>query len=414
MTPVSGAPRLPSALGNYAAGERFWDREREVGEIAAYLAHGQGVLLTGMRRVGKTSIVHRVLADMSPAVRGLFVDVEHHRDPTEMFAALAAAASGDAGSWRRIGTWFGKRLGGGAERVASIDLGVLKVEFQAAMAGSWRDDARAIVAALAEAQRPTVIAVDELPLLVDRVLKRDPAEAELLMGLLRGLAEELTGVRWLVSGSIGLEPVLHRAGLTGTITHLRAYPVDAWDEQTTAGAVEALARATGLVLDAGAAGAVHAHLGLGVPYHVQLLMDEVRRDAERRGDRRVAAHDVARVYGGPFLSSAVRAHFLHLETRLDKVLGDSDALRLARDLLTQAAVAETLTTGAAIALADDLVEDERGRAATLRHVLEILQHDGYLARGDQGWSYRSRAVQDWWRQGNELGFVPPENRPPRS
>lgn len=317
------------------------------------------------------------------------------------------------GSGAGIGRWFGKRLGGAVDRLESVDLGMLKVELQAAMAGSWRDDAHAIVEALAAADKPTVVAVDELPLLVDRVLRRDPAGAELLMGVLRGLADEFRSVRWLVSGSIGLEPVLHRAGLTGTITHLRAYPVDAWDEATTAGAVEAPARSTRLALADGAPGAVHAHLGLGVPYHVQLLMDEIRRDADRGGDRRVTAEDVARVYRGPFLSSAVRAHLLHLETRLEKVLGEGDALRLARDLLTQAALAEVMTTAAATALAEDLVEDDGQRAATLRQVLEILEHDAYLAQAADGWRYRSRVVRDWWRQGNELGFVPAEDRPSR-
>lgn len=295
----------------------------------------------------------------------------------------------------------------------AVQVGLLKVELQAAMAGSWRDDARAIVEAMAGADRPTVLAVDELPLLVDRVLKRDRAEAELLMGMLRGLANDFGDVRWLVSGSIGLEPVLQRAGLTGMITHLRSYPIEAWDEATTVGAVKALAAATGLSLIDGAARDVHAELGLGVPYHVQLLMDELRRDASRRGDHRVTPDDVRRVYRGPFLTSSVRAHLLHLETRLRTVLGEGDALRLARDLLTQAAVAPPLTPDDATVLAEDLVEDADQRLPTLREALEILEHDAYLGRDPDGWRFRSRAVGDWWRQGNEMGFVPVQDRTPR-
>jgi hypothetical protein len=396
---------LSPALGNYAAGERFWDREREVQEIVRLLGDGQSVLLTGPRRVGKTSVVHRVLAHLEPPTKALFVDAEQYATPAEMFAALGAAASGDAGFWGRIRAWFGKRMGDTVDRLEQVDLGVLKVELQAAMAGSWRDDARAIVRALAEAEHPTVVAVDELPLLLDRVLKRDEAEAELLVSTLRGLAEEFLTVRWLVSGSIGLEPILHRAGLTGLITHLRSFPIDAWDEDTTMGALEALARAADLTLEPGAARMMYDRLGLGVPYHVQLLMDEVRRDAERRRDRRVTAEDVSRIYLGPFLSSAVRAHLLHLETRLRTVLGEGDALRLARDLLTQTAVAGLLTPDDATILAEDLVEDADQRAATLREVLEILEHDAYLERAPAGWGFRSHLVLDWWREGNEMGFV---------
>ena len=405
---------LPSALGNYAAGERFWDREREVREITALLADGQGVLLTGPRRVGKTSVVQRVLAFLEPPAEGLFIDAEQYANPAELFAALGAAASGDVGFWGRIQAWFGKRIGDVVDRLEQVDVGILRVELQAAMAGSWRDDARAMVAALAEADHPTVVAVDELPLLLDRVLKRDPAEAELLVSTLRGLAQEFPAVRWLISGSIGLEPILHRAGLTGLITHLRSFPIDAWDEDTTVGALEALARAVGLTLEPGAAGTMYERLGLGVPYHVQLLMDEVRRDAERRGDRRVTPEDVNRVYEGPFLSSAVRAHLLHLETRLRTVLGEGDALRLARDLLTQTAVVGLLTPDDATVLAEDVVEDADQRAATLREVLEILEHDAYLRPEPGGWRFRSQLVLDWWRESNEMGFVPAADRKPRS
>jgi uncharacterized protein len=410
---VTEARLLPPALGNYAAGERFWDREREVAEITSYLSDGQSVLVTGPRRVGKTSVVRRVLEVAGPGMQRVFVDVEHHADPAEMFAALAAAASADAGVWRRIGSWFGKRLASAIDRVESVDAGVLTVELRAAMTGSWRDDARAIVESLAETGRPTIVAVDELPLLVDRILRRDPAEAELLMGLIRGLAEDATHARWLISGSIGLEAVLHRAGLTGTITFLRAYPIDAWDEPTTAGAVRALAGTTDLALGAPAVDAVYAQLGLGVPYHVQLLMDELRRDADRRGNRHVTAADVTRVYDGPFLTSAVRAHLLHLETRLTRVLGEGDSLRLARDLLTQAAVTGNLSPDDAGVLAGDVVENPGERPATLRQVLEILEHDAYLVREATGWRYRSRVVRDWWRQGNEMGFVPAAERSER-
>jgi hypothetical protein len=199
--------------------------------------------------------------------------------------------------------------------------------------------------------------------------------------------------------------------LTGLITHLRAYPIDAWDESAALGAIEALARATELTLGPGAAGSAYDCLGLGVPYHVQLLMDELRRDADRRGNRRIEPDDVDRVYAGPFLTSAVRAHLLHLETRLRTVLGEGDALRLARDLLTQAAVADVVTATDAQTLADDVLEEGgEERSSVLREVLEILVHDAYLARDPDGWRFRSRMVRDWWRQGNELGFVPAASR----
>lgn len=396
---------LRPALGNYASGDRFWDREQEVRDIVNYLVDGASVLVNGPRRIGKTSVVRRVLAQLAPSRTTLFIDVEKCAGPTEMFATLAADASRDAAAWAQIQRWFGKRI----SRIKSVEIKDLKVELHAAMVGSWRDDGRAIIEALARGDRATVIAVDELPLLADRMLREDPAGTELFLGLLRALSEETRGVRWLISGSIGLEAVLHRAGLTGFITWLRTYPIGAWDEATTMGAAAALARTTGLALADGAALALHDHLGLGVPFHVQLFMDELRRDADRRDARTVTAADVARVYDGPFLTSAVRTHMQHLEARLGRVL-DGDALRLARDMLTKAAVANLLTGADAMVLANSVVEDASQRTSTLREVFEILEHDAYLGRDANGWRYQSKVVRDWWKQGNELGFIPASER----
>ena len=401
---------LKPALGNYAASERFWDREREVADLVEYLMEGHSVLVTGPRRVGKTSVVRRVLETIEGDARTIFLDVEQYADPTEMFAGLAAQATRDAKALQRIGRWFGKRLGDVASRLDSVEIGVVKIELQAAMAGSWRDDARAIVEALADDDRPTVIAVDELPLLVDRVRKADHASVELLMSTLRAFAGEFPAVRWIFSGSIGLEPVLHSAGLTSTVNHLRAYVIDGWDRETTVGAVEALAQGTELTLAPGAAEQAYDCLGLGVPYHVQLLMDELRRDAGRRADRSVSADDVQRVYRGRFLGSAVRTHLLHVESRLRVVLGEGDVLRLAYDVLTQAAVVGVVTHDDATLLATDVLEQAEDRAAVLREVLEILEHDAYLEPAEDGWRFRSRLVRDWWRQSNELGFVPADRR----
>lgn len=397
-------PKLAPALGNYAATDRLWGRDREVAEVAGYLRGGTSVLVSGPRRIGKTSIMHAVEDAVAP-MRTVFVDVENCADPTEMFASLAAVACADAGAWTRIRAWFGQRLDGALDRLDSVGVGVLKVELHAAMAGSWREDARAVVAALAAGTEPTVVIVDELPLLVDRVLRRDANEAELLMATLRAMAAEFPQVRWLVGGSIGLESVLHRAGLTGLITHLRPYLVDAWDEETTHGAVDALAAWSEIRLEPGTAKVVYDLLGLGVPYHVQVVMDEVRRDAERR-DRSVDADDVIRVYDSPQMATALNPHLLHLESRLRNVLGEGDALRLAWEILTHAAVTGVVTADDATAAAAGAVENQDDRAATVREVLEILEHDVYLERTDAGWRFRSRLVAEWWRRRNGWGARP--------
>ena len=45
-------------------------------------------------------------------------------------------------------------------------------------------------------------------------------------------------------------------------------------------------------------------------------------------------------------------------------------------------------------------------SARIKGVLHVLEHDGYLARRDDGFRFVSGLVEDWWRARNGRGFVP--------
>lgn len=158
--------RLPPALGNWAGGEAFFGRDREVEELLDYLKEGVSVAIGGWRRMGKTSLVRAALRALPPGMEGLFVDAERHRDGSELYAAIAVEARRHRHLWSRIHGQV-KRLAKNVD-VKAVEAGPLKVELQAALRPTWRDEAHQMMASLAEAG-PLVIAVDELPLLLDRL-----------------------------------------------------------------------------------------------------------------------------------------------------------------------------------------------------------------------------------------------------
>lgn len=399
--PERQEPTLESALGNVAQGARFWDRETEVRDLRSYLTSGTSLLLVGPRRIGKTSVLRRVLE--SSDTPHVFVDAQAAMSPQEFLAEMVVVAAQQAPLRDRLQDRF-KRV---FDRIEGFELATLKIEFTAELASSWLDRSKDVLRVLADGNG-TIVAIDELPILFDRLLRTDPPAVSGLLSLLRWGVDSL-GLRVAVSGSIGLEPVLHRAGLAGQATFLHRYELGPWDESTTSAAVAALARGRGLEMSREATKAVHAVLGSGVPYHVQLFADAIRLDADRRGTTTVDAHDVRRVYKERLLGS-VSAHMLHLESRLKDVLGEGEELQLAFDLLTETAVERVLTTRAARLLADDVVQDAPRRAELLRNVLLVLEHDAYLHVAAQEYRFTSRLVQDWWRERNSFGYVPASER----
>ncbi len=80
---------------------------------------------------------------------------------------------------------------------------------------------------------------------------------------------------------------------------------------------------------------------------------------------------------------------------------------VALELLTEAAIRDGHLTDGAIrryeAYRSVLSNDATERVTSVLHVLE---HDGYLARRDDGYHFVSGLVEDWWRARNGRGFVP--------
>jgi hypothetical protein len=90
---------------------------------------------------------------------------------------------------------------------------------------------------LANSDRPVVVFVDELPILINRLLvgadyKITPerkTETEAFLSWLRANAIRPQGkVRLVLSGSIGLEPILRQAGLNATVNNFVPFVLKEW------------------------------------------------------------------------------------------------------------------------------------------------------------------------------------------
>ena len=111
----------------------------------------------------------------------------------------------------------------GEDRVDTLSVGEVRVKLRAGVdRGSWRQKGDEICAALAGNGRPIVLALDELPILVNRMLKdadhRITPEGrrdidEFLSWLRRNGQDHRDRICLIVSGSVGLEPILRQAGL---------------------------------------------------------------------------------------------------------------------------------------------------------------------------------------------------------
>ena len=389
---------MRSSTGRWVSGDDFFDREHEMGLLEARIRERNHLLVAGQRRMGKTSLLQELGRRLkSDGWIFLFVDVEGATCPEDVIADLARALHPERSMARRMASsmkhWFDENV----DELSAFEFGV---KFRAGLdAGSWRRHADGLLRACAALETPVLLVVDELPIFLKRLLRRDgnPDRVDGFLSWLRGALQGLgdAGPVLVVSGSIGLEPLVRRLGLADRINHLYAVRVGPWSREASVGCFERLAAGHGLDLDRGVANAAYDALGVGIPHHVQSFFARLRDYAAMRGLNRVGVEDVRDVYKGELLGPSGQNDLVHYETRLKEALSDEEH-RFAMEMLAEAATVGAFTPAARRsldALYSTVVDDAAERIAD---ALDVLVHDGYLEPAAEGHRFASRLLKDWW------------------
>ena len=417
--------RLQKAGANWVDGERFFDRKGELDVLTERVRNGTHTLLTAQRRMGKTSLVRELLRRLKDEgrFRTVFVDVEDAPTAADVVAEIAVRSRPEQRAWSRIRSAFANVVHELDDRIDEVAVSELRVKLRAGVdAGNWRQKGDEVLAALADHDRPVVLAIDELPILVNRMLKdadyRITPEGkrdadEFLSWLRRNGQEHRGGTCLIVSGSVGLEPILRQAGLSAHANVFLPLDLKPWNEPTALDCLAALAEGCGLDLPLAARLEMCRRLRCLVPHHVQRFFDSLDEDLRMAGRRDATEEDVARVYTREMLGVRGQADLDHYESRLKLVLGP-EGYRAALDLLTQAAVRDGVLERDAI---DRFRDYFRARAAAepvpIEDVLRVLEHDGYLEAREDGYRFVSGLLEDWWRARHGRHFVPVERRAAR-
>jgi len=334
---------------NWVDGENFFDRETELEALEERVREGTHTLLTAQRRMGKTSLVRELQRSLSGTgeFEVVFVDLEAAADPADAIAEIGIQVKPVRTAWNRIITDFANILGNSFGRIEELSVADLKVKLRAGIdAGNWPQRGDAIFAALADSDRRVVLAIDELPILVNRLLKDETGrmtpdgkrEADAFLSWLRKLGQaHRDRVTLILSGSVRLEPLLKEAGLSAQVNIFSPYDLKPWSKETADSCLEALAESYEL----GLAPEVRRHmcrkLRCCIPHHVQMFFDRMQEHLRHTGRRDAALDDVERVYVQEMLGVRGQVDLQHYEGRLEMVLGRA-GYTVALEILTATAV----------------------------------------------------------------------------
>lgn len=390
-------------VGAKAEREQFFGRVRELGDFWDLLERNH-VVLSGPRRLGKTSLLQRLVDDSS--ARGwhaVLVDLQGHSSVEGMLSELERRLPDGA-----IVRWLEavkRTTGRAADRLRKVEINLPGgfgggLDLQAPPTASWASQAHRLQARLAS--QPVLILVDEFSVFLEKLIARDRAGAEQLLGWLRTWrCASNVQCRFVFSGSIGINTLLTRQKFITYFNDCFDFRLQAFSRaEATAMVREELVREC-----RPHAAEVPDHIcdrvGWLSPYYVNLLLLESLRAArDRETEQGVSASPVLKtdVEDGYERLLAVRSRFVHWAQRLERDLAPLELSIAMKVLASVSRKPEGLTRRQLLARLNVVEPDPGVRSERLERALWHLEEDGYVSTERDRVQFLSFLLRDYWHR----------------
>ena len=373
----------------------------------------QSLYITGERRTGKTSVVRdKMRAEPPDGWTVIYCDVSRAVTPLQFIEALLKASETSLGAVQKARftvASFLNKLGGADMKAAAVG-GKLPEN----LGGDWKRLLETLLRDLAELDAPrAVLALDELPLMLDAVRRRTATAAEgearvmELLDTLRAARQE-SALRMIFTGSLGLHhvlTVLREAGYqndpTNDMARTDLEPLTAEDAADLALRLfhgEYIA-GSGDAAELEAVALHLAHQTDGVPYYIQHIIADIAASGDAVAtvpgvDRRIRERltDPLDPWQLDYFDQRIDTHYPESYRPLARGILDQLATGLPKTLseLAQGLDPEKVPT-----------RDEE----TLRRVLRLLGLDHYTTVEEDGVTYRFRSpfLKRVWRSRRGMG-----------
>ncbi|MBY5974201.1 hypothetical protein KUV28_17725 [Ferrimonas balearica] len=367
------------------------NRAAERDALKHKLKAGQNIHMPAPRRIGKTWTINRLAEDMRK--EGWLIvemDVQGMSTPDKFARRLCQKIQSQLPKGSGLFATFKSRLDGLIEGDwGSNPINVIgKVDPVAFL--------DALLEALEKEEKQSAIFVDEIAYFVLGLAERNGEGAKDFFYQLRNLQAEYSNVRWLFTGSIGLNLVAERFGLGGAFVDLTTFILEPFDEAQARSFLRDPATQMGFNhqfhASDGDLKVLFEQLGWLAPYYLKLAGNEVRPSGPEKDGTLTARQEDLLVAIERLLEPTRKSEFAVWREHIDKNLLPTDRA-LARGVLNHASAAangETLDTlQAAMAPATP---------KAVRDILDILQSDGMINLTEGRYRFRSGLIRRYWQQ----------------
>lgn len=372
------------------------NRHQERNLLKRKLAAGLSIHMPAPRRIGKTWTIGRLAADLrDDGWLVIEIDVEGMRTPKEFARDLCARIEAQISIRARFTTQVNQRfknlLGGNWGDKPLDALGkVDPVEF-----------AETLIASLEESGDKTAIVIDEISYFFLALAEDNVKEAHAFAYKLRALQQRYKKVRWLITGSIGLDTIARRYGLEGAFVDFETFVLEPFTIAEALSYVRdpAMQQMFNHRFDASDADfeAIFSQLGWLAPYYLNLVANEVRPSiAGAAGEPATATRADLDAAFDKLLQPNRKSAFAIWREHIDKNLPKPDRA-IAKNVLDflskRGSEGENENT-----LLAQVSSIGSVKIPQLREILAMLGNDGLIVKVDRRYTFRSGLVRRYWEE----------------
>jgi hypothetical protein len=372
------------------------NRKDERGALKRKLEAGVNIHMLAPRRIGKTWTIGRLADDLRQNNwQVVEMDVQGMRTSSQFAQALCELIEAQSPIKDRIKTHVHQRLtnllgGRWGERPIDALAKLDPIEF-----------AGALIASLDESGKKTAILIDEIAYFFLAFARESQKDAHAFAYKLRALQLAHKNVRWLLTGSIGLDIIARRYELEGAFVDFDHFELQPFTPEQARSYLRdpTIQQQFNSVFDASDEdyGWMFQELGWLAPYYLKLIADEVRPSTAGRDGRpaMAAQADFAAAFQ-KLLQPNRQSAFAVWPEHISKNFPDEDRTLATRilDALSVAAEGEIMAT--LLARASEIQGSATKRQ--VRDILDMLINDGLIAKTGDRYAFRSGLVRRYWRE----------------
>jgi uncharacterized protein len=391
---------MRNIIGQVVTGADFFERPQIINKIRRAIRNGNQVYLSAPRRVGKTSIM-TYLAD-NPANNEQFVYViTQSIDTVDGFYQEITRAVMESPAFGKM-----KQFSDGLKKVTKVllqhinikvSLPFVEVSTEKGQSLNFQVELERLLEEMNLENTKLIIMIDEFTETLDNILiKHGKQEARRFLQTFRELMhnQKLAGkVQFLLTGSIGLQPLVKKLEASDLINQLQFIDVPPLTEDEACQLFRRLTEFEEIRLDDETLRFLLQRIDWLMPFHVQLLVQEVIDVYEREGNP-IDKTKTEKAFQQVF-HQRNKIYFEQYYERLKKRLEPGAEYQFVHEILNKTAEEDIIEKAVVNDIAVKYAVENSYKAT-----LETLIYDGYLYETADNRSYRfnSSILKTWWKK----------------